>query len=147
MFKFSLEPVLALKEKVEDSKKRELGAATMHQEKIYQEKLLLEKKKDEALLEARVNESQYVDVCAIKAYNQYSKLISKTIEEKNEQLEAAKIKVEEKRQELLEAVKERKILDNLKAIHKEVFIEEEKRDEQRIMDDIVTYRFGRKERE
>ena len=147
MFKFSLEPVLALKEKVEDSKKRELGVATMHQEKIYQEKLLLEKKKDEALSEARFIEKQLVDVSTIKAFNQYNHYISQTIEVKEKQLEEAKIKVEEKRNELLEAVKERKILDNLKAIHKEAFIEEEKRDEQRITDDIVTYRFGRKERE
>ncbi len=147
MFKFSLEPVLALKEKVEDSKKRELGVATTHQEKIYQEKLLLEKKKDEALSEARFIEKQFVDVSAIKAFNQYNHYISQTIEAKEKQLEEAKIKVEEKRNALLEAVKERKILDNLKAIHKEAFIEEEKRDEQRITDDIVTYRFGRKERE
>ena len=147
MFKFSLEPVLALKEKVEDSKKKELGEATMYQERIYQEKLILEKKKDEALIEARVGENQFVDVSAIKVFNYYNQFISQSIEAKGKELETAKMQVEEKRNELLEAVKERKILDNLKAIHKEVFIEEEKRDEQRIMDDIVTYRFGRKERE
>ena len=44
MFKFSLQPVLALKEKIEDSKKRELGIATTNQERIYQEKVILEQK-------------------------------------------------------------------------------------------------------
>lgn len=147
MFKFTLEPVLALKEKIEDSKKRELGVATMHQERIHQEKQFLEKKKEEALIEAQMKENQFVDLSAVKAFNHYHQFISKTIQDKDKQLEEAKIKVEEKRHELLEAVKERKILDNLKEIHKEAFVEEEKRDEQRIMDDIVTYRFGRKERE
>lgn len=147
MFKFSLEPVLALKEKVEDSKKRELGAATMYQEKVYKEKLVLEQKKAEALQAAKFKENQFVDVTAIKAFNHYNQLITQNIQDKGKQLEEAKIKVEEKREELLDAVKERKILDNLKSIHREVFIEEEKRDEQRIMDDMVTYRFGRKERE
>lgn len=58
MFKFSLQPVLALKEKIEDSKKRELGIATTNQERIYQEKVILEQKKLEILQQVRNQENQ-----------------------------------------------------------------------------------------
>lgn len=147
MFKFSLQPVLALKEKIEDSKKRELGIATMNQERIYQEKLVLEQKKEEALQQVRSQEKESMDVLSIRAFNQYNSYMNKVIHLKGEELREAQDRVDEKRQELLEAVKERKILDNLKAIHRESYEEEEKRDEQRILDDIVTYRFGNKGKE
>ena len=68
----------------------------------------------------------------------------KAVQNKEYELNKAKQVVDEKREALLEAVKDRKILDNLKAIHKESFEEEEKRVEQRILDDMVTYRFGNK---
>lgn len=147
MFKFSLQPVLALKEKIEDSKKRELGIATTNQERIYQEKVVLEQKKLEILQQVRNQENQSIDILKMKACNQYNQYMEQAISLKSDELNKAKNKVAEKRQELLEAVKERKILDNLKTIYQETYEEEEKRDEQRVLDDMVTYRFGKKERE
>lgn len=147
MYKFNLQPVLSLKQKVEDSKKRELGEATMRKEGIQNEKYLLEQKRQQALLDARTMDQSMVNIAGIKAYNHYDQYMSGVIKEKDHELDEAKKVVSEKRQELLEAVKDRKILDNLKAIHKEIFDEEEKRDEQRILDDMVTYRFGVKGKE
>lgn len=144
MFKFKLEPVLSLKEKIEDSRKRELGIATIHKEALLNEKLQLMKKKDEAMDEIKTHNNSVVDVQSFKAFNQYSVYMDQAIKAKNKQVQEAQKKVEEKREELLEAVKERKILDNLKDIQNEVFIEEEKREEQRILDDIVTYKYGKK---
>lgn len=144
MFKFSLEPVLSLREKVEDNKKRELGEATQYQEKVYQEKLHLEQIKEEALNLTRKQSREAVNVLEIRTLNQYNSYMVKAVRNKEHELEEAKQVVNEKREALLEAVKDRKILDNLKAIHKENFEEEEKRAEQRILDDMVTYRFGNK---
>ena len=144
MFKFSLEPVLSLREKVEDNKKRELGEATQYQEKVYQEKLHLEQIKEEALNLTRKQSREAVNVLEIRTLNQYNSYMVKAVRNKEHELEEAKQVVNEKREALLEAVKDRKILDNLKAIHKESFEEEEKRVEQRILDDMVTYRFGNK---
>ena len=73
--------------------------------------------------------------------------MEQAIKAKVEELEEAEQKVQEKRNELLEAVKERKILENLKTIEKEVFDEEAKREEQRILDDLVTYKYGIKGKE
>ena len=147
MFKFKLEPVLALKEKVEDNKKRELGVAIQHQEYIHLEKLDLIQRKNEVLHDAQNSGKSSVNIQSLKLFNAYSTYINKAIEEKDKQFQEAKKQVALKREELLEAVKERKILDNLKAIHLEAFIEEAKQEEQRITDDLVTYKYGRKGKE
>lgn len=147
MFKFSLEPVLSLREKIEENKKRELGEATQYHEKVYEEKLYLEQIKEEALNLTRKQSRQAVNVLEIRALNQYNSYMVKAVENKEQEVKKARQIVDEKREALLEAVKDRKILDNLKAIHKENFEEEEKRAEQRILDDMVTYRFGNKGKE
>lgn len=144
MFKFSLDPVLALREKIEDNKKRELGEATMYQDIVYQEKVMLEVLQEETLNLTRQQGVNQVDISSIKLLNQYNNYMIQVIEDKDKELERAKEQVESKRQELLEAVKDRKILENLRSIYKENYDEEEKRAEQRILDDIVTYRFGNK---
>lgn len=144
MFKFSLEPVLSLREKIEDNKKRELGEATQYREKVYEEKLQLEQIKEDALNLTRKQSRESVNVLELRTLNQYNSYMVKAVQNKEYELNKAKQVVDEKREALLEAVKDRKILDNLKAIHKESFEEEEKRVEQRILDDMVTYRFGNK---
>ena len=144
MFKFSLEPVLSLREKIEDNKKRELGEATQYREKVYEEKLHLEQIKEDALNLTRKQSRESVNVLELRTLNQYNSYMVKAVQNKEYELNKAKQVVDEKREALLEAVKDRKILDNLKTIHKESFEQEEKRVEQRILDDMVTYRFGNK---
>ena len=144
MFKFSLEPVLSLREKMEESKKRELGEATQYKERINSEKRMLEQKKEETLESVRKESAQLIDVFVMRSLNQYNQYMDQAIENKNQQLLAAQSEVEKKRQALLEAVKDRKILDNLKSIYRENFDQEEKQAEQRLVDDLVTYRFGNK---
>lgn len=146
MFKFKLASVLSLKEKIEDSKKRELGAATLHKERLLSEKLELIEKREEAVQAVKKHNSKTVDVQSLREFNTYNAYMEQAIELKNKEVQEAQKKVEEKREALLEAVKERKILDNLKEIQNEVFMEEEKRGEQRILDDIVTYKYGKKGR-
>lgn len=147
MFKFKLASVLSLKEKMEDSKKRELGEAIMQAEKVADEKSYLIRQKNLAIKEAQEENMGVITVAHLRAFNQYNSRVDKEINKKNEQLIAANKVVVDKRNELLEAVKERKILDNLKAIQEEVYLEEEKREEQRIVDDLVTYKYGIKGKE
>lgn len=144
MFKFKLASVLSLKEKMEDSKKRELGAAIIKAEEVRFEKETLASYKQEAIKEVKEQNMGTIDVQYLQAFNQYSLRIDKEIEKKADELIKADQMVHSKRQELLEAVKERKILENLKEIQQEAHNEEEKREEQRILDDIVTYKYGMK---
>lgn len=146
MFKFKLDSVLSLREKVEENKKRELGLAISYKDQLINEQQELIKKREETAQSVKVYNSQILDIQNIRAFNIYDAHMQKTIEYKSKQIQEAQKQVDHKRQALLEAVKERKILDNLKEIQKEVFIEEEKKKEQNILDDLVTYKYGRKER-
>lgn len=147
MFKFKLAAVLSLKEKVEDSKKRELGLVMVRKDQIQNEKCLLETEKKKATKTLKEQNEETLNIASFKAYYHYNKRMEQAIKAKEEELQVAQQKVEEKRNELLEAVKERKILENLKTIEKEVFDEEAKREEQRILDDLVTYKYGIKGKE
>lgn len=147
MFKFKLASVLSLREKMEDSKKRELGLAVMLAEQVREEKRQLELSKEACINEAKNENMGMVNVQYFRAFNQYSQRLDQEIEKKGIALSEAEQNVADKREALLEAVKQRKILDNLKAIEQEAYIEEEKREEQKILDDIVTYKYGNKGKE
>lgn len=142
MFKFELQPVLALKEKLEDHKKRELGIANTKQEKLVNEKALLMSLHDGAYDEIRKQNAEKIDVNTLKQFNYYTAHLNKVIEKKDLEIVKATQEVHEKRNELLEAVKQRKILENLKEIKFEQFRDEELKAENQIVDEIVSYKYG-----
>ncbi len=147
MFKYKLEPILALKEKLEESKKRELGLAHQCHEKAKAEKEVLVKQREMAFREAEIQSNEKVNVRQLRQLNYYSNYIDKAIHSKNEEINLAARKVEQRRDELIEAVKERKILENLKEIHLEDYKEEEKKKENNIVDEIVTYKYRTNQKE
>lgn len=147
MFKYRLEPILTLKEKLEESKKRELGLAHQHHERIKDEKEMLVKAQEKAYESAKIQFDEKVNVRQLRQLGYYSNYIRKTIELKNQEMSLAEKKVEQRREELIEAVKERKILENLKEIHFEDYKEEEKRKENNTIDEIVTYKYSSNQEE
>lgn len=146
MFKFELQPVLALKEKLEENKKRELGLANTKQEKLVYEKGLLIRKHQEICDGMRTQYSSQINVNHLKQSNYYMAHLNKKVEQKEVEIVKATKEVDQKRNELIEAVKQRKILDNLKDIRFEQFREEEAKSENQIVDEIVSYKYGAVER-
>lgn len=142
MFRFELQPVLALKEKLEDHKKRELGVANTHKERLEGEKNTLIGLHDEAYNEIRRQYQEGMNVSQLKQFNYYTAHLNKRIEKKELEIVKATKEVHQKRNELLEAVKQRKILENLKEIKFEQFKGEEIRAENQIVDEIVSYKYG-----
>lgn len=142
MFRFELQPVLALKEKLEDHKKRELGVANTHKERLEGEKNTLIGLHDDAYNEIRRQYQEGMNVSQLKQFNYYTAHLNKRIEKKELEIVKATKEVHQKRNELLEAVKQRKILENLKEIKFEQFKGEEIRAENQIVDEIVSYKYG-----
>lgn len=142
MFRFELQPVLALKEKLEDHKKRELGVANTHKERLEGEKNTLIELHDDAYNEIRRQYQEGMNVSQLKQFNYYTAHLNKRIEKKELEIVKATKEVHQKRNELLEAVKQRKILENLKEIKFEQFKDEEIRAENQIVDEIVSYKYG-----
>ena len=142
MFKFELQPVLSLKEKFEDSKKRELGLANTKHEKLVNEKAKLMLMHDEVYDEIRNQYDSHINVSHLRQFNQYAKHLNKKMAQKEIEIVKAQKIVDQKRDELIEAVKQRKILDKLKEIRFEQFREEELKAENQIVDEIVSYKYG-----
>ena len=142
MFKFELNPVLSLKEKIEDAKKRELGEANGHKEYLEFKKNSLADEHQGVYRQIKTNSSKQVNIREIQMLNQYSSYVDKQIKQTEIQIKAAKKIVEKKREELMGAVKERKILDNLKEIRLEQYREDTKKIEQILVDETVSYKYG-----
>lgn len=147
MFQFQLQSVLKIKEKIEEQKKIELGQAIKNQEEIKREKSTLISKQDEVLKAMQLDKASTIDLNHLRLYYRYELLIDKAISDKEVQLDEASRMVTQKRAALMEAVKDRKVLERLKDIKEETYKEEEKYIEQRIVDDMVTYKYGSKKGE
>lgn len=142
-FIFNMQGLLNIKEKLEEQSKTEYGKALS---KLEQEKnilLNLENKKQENILSFRESINKGVKPNYIDNINKYISLIDKKIEEQIQNINKSKEIVEEKRLALLEAMKEKKVLEALKEKEKENYFREELRKEQKIIDEIVSYKYNK----
>lgn len=132
---------------MEENKKRELGIAVLKENKLIEEKNNLSYQKEEILKQGSKQNSATIDIMHLKLSYQYATRMDKEIEKKEQKLVEIKKVIDKRRGELLQAVQERKIIDNLKSIHQEVYDEEEKKEENKIMDDMITFKYGFKKEE
>lgn len=142
-FIFNMQGLLNIKEKLEEQTKTEYGKALA---KLEQEKsilLNLKNKKQENILSFRESINKGVKPNYIDNINKYISFIDKKIEEQMQNINKAKEIVEEKRLALLEAMKERKVLETLKEKEKENYFKEELKNEQKIIDEIVSYKYNK----
>ena len=142
-FIFRFASNLRVKERIEELKKLEYGKAITQLE--------LEKQKKQAMIIERENtiESFRESVSAgitpheLQNHNNYLGVLKDRIIRQTAVIKKAEEYVEEKRLELVEAMKERKIMEKLKEKDRELFIKEEQLKEQKIQDEIVSYRYSR----
>jgi flagellar FliJ protein len=138
-FVFKLQPVLNLKQQKEESKKNELGKAI---QRLEAEKRTLAGLENS--LTAAVNEfnekTKKTTVHELIEYNEYISLLNSKIRTQKENVNNAASYVDKVREELLSAVKERKILEKLKEKKHEEYMTEQKKLEQKTNDEIVSYK-------
>ena len=140
-FIFRLQSFLGVKEKMEEQKKLEYGRALkkLEEDNQYLESLKMEKVlhmdefKDS--IERKINTSEF------KIYNDYIEIIKKRINAQYKVIKQTEQIVERRRLELVEAIKERKMLEALKEKHHEQFLKDELMAEQKLVDEIVSYRY------
>jgi len=139
-FNFKLQSVLDLKIQMEDNKKNEFGSAV---QKLEYEKKVLEniKHEKEKNIDVFGNElKNKAKVSTIRQINNYICLLGQKIEVQKENVNKASDIVDKKREELLEAVKERKIMDKLKEKEYCLFLKQELKEEQKIIDEIISFK-------
>ncbi len=142
-FIFNMQGLLNIKEKLEEQSKTEYGKALTRLEQEKSILLNLKNKKQENILSFRESINKGVKPNYIDNINKYISFIDKKIEEQMENINKAKEIVEEKRLALLEAMKERKVLETLKEKEKENYFKEELKNEQKIIDEIVSYKYNK----
>lgn len=146
-FKFGLQRVLEIKEKFEDEKKNSYAE---QKKKLEEENLKLEKlKKDMEDISLKRNSASgaSLKVSELSNYSNYIQSLSNRIEVQHTKVEEEEEAVEAVRRELIEATKDRRILENLKLRGLEQYRYELKQEEDKLTDQFVSYSSSNKARE
>jgi len=144
-FKFKLQPVLEHRQKKEDIFKKELAEV---KKRFESEKLLLEELKQKLFdLQSELREKQKssFEISDIAAYSSYIDRVEGEIELKIIKLTEIAEDVKKAQKRLLEASKDKKILEKLHERKYEEFQKELERIEQGLIDELATIRHGRKQ--
>ena len=139
-FNFKLESVLHLREKLEDAKKNEFGAAIRALEEEKAKLAALEQEQLDTIESFRQSINEGIEPEDIHNHNNYLAKLKFLIKQQHIAIKKAEAFVEIKRLELVEAMRDRKSLDKLKENKYEEFIAEEKQAEQKIIDEVVSYK-------
>ena len=139
-FKFRLQGLFDIKQKIEDQKKQEYGLAVAELELEKRKKQELLDKKEEKIVEFRQHIDEILNTQKHDSYNNYIEFLKEEALRQEKVILEAQKKVEKKRQELVEAMRERKTLEKLSERQYEEFLLVQKLAEQRIVDEIVSYK-------
>lgn len=141
-FQFRLQTVLEYKQKREEEEQRELGRLLeilgREQSRLEGLKHLQQARQEEL---AEKSAAGRLDVGELQRYHEYEKRIEKEIAAQAIRVQQAEMDVEEQRQRLLEAAKEKKIYEKLKEKHHDVYIAETEAEERKLLDDLATSKF------
>lgn len=141
-FLFRLQGFLNLKVKVEDQKKLAYAQALRKLEEAKQLKQKLENEKENSISSFKKGVQEKIDSFRFQQYNNHIELMKKKIQEQDKVIALAKENAEKKRLDLVEAVKERKMLETLKEKAHVEYVNDEKIAEQKIVDEIVSYQYN-----
>ncbi|NLK20759.1 MAG: flagellar export protein FliJ [Epulopiscium sp.] len=139
-FQFRLDNILNIREKLEDKKKQEYGEASTSFQNEKEIKHQLINKTDNIFCGMRDMLENKITPREVLYYNQYIGFLKERIIEQNKKVEDAARHMENKRCELLEVVKQRKMLESLKEKQKAAFLEEVNKSEQKIIDEIISFK-------
>jgi len=140
-FVFKLEKHLSIKEKLEVQRKIEYGVAAAALEEERRKEVALETEKADKIGELSKKVKEKINPDLFGRYNDYIEVLRERIAEQHKNVLKAEAFAEEKRLVLVEAMREKKTLQKLKEKDYEVFKEEEKRLEQRNIDELVSYEY------
>ncbi|MCL2456519.1 MAG: flagellar export protein FliJ, partial [Defluviitaleaceae bacterium] len=100
----------------------------------------LRQQKNEAVEKLRIAVSKSISPFEIRRYNNNIERMKHQIKIQEERVAAAEIYVEQKRQELILAMKERKALEIVKDNAREVFLKEADLAERKQIDEVISFK-------
>lgn len=144
MFKFKLQPVLRYRKRIEEKFQLELSKIKIRFGEEKKKLYLLIQNKDECEREICSKYRKGITPSAIILYFNFIDKIKMDIEKQKSILKDLEIKIEEKRKELLRALKERKIIEKLREKREREYLEDLNRRERIFLDEISANQFIRK---
>lgn len=100
----------------------------------------LKEERERGVEEAKIEASSGVTVEKLRNYNSYISFVKQKISNQTEKVKCSKETADKYREELVAAVKERKMLETLKEKQYSQYLKEEEKKQQRIVDEIVSYK-------
>lgn len=137
-YSFRLEKVLNYKENIENLKKAEYGDVNKRLNDE-EEKLLNYSIHKEDLLVRKNESTKNISAGNLKLYNNYLQDISSNIKKQENIISDIKEELEKTKEELIVAVREKKVFEKLKENDYNEFLCEAKKNEDKIIDGIVTF--------
>ena len=141
-FKFRLQSYYDVKIKLEDKAKQDYGLALVLLDRERKERVRLEGERQSQLVQFRESLSGGIKPSELQSINNYIEALKKSISSANERVKKARDLAEKCRDDLSEAMKQRKMIEKLHDDAKFRFIKESNKIEQRAIDEVVSYKFN-----
>ena len=144
MYKFSLEPVLKYRKLLEEDLQKDFAVL---KRQLLDEKVRLsnfEQVRDRFSGELQQKQVKSISVSDILLYTDYLQEVSKEIKKQSEKILEAEKRVDQKREELVGAMKNRKIIDRLREKGLKAHVQELSKKEQDLMNEAAINIFNKK---
>ena len=144
MYKFSLEPVLKYRKLLEEDFQKDFAVL---KRQLFDEKEKLsnfEQTRDRFSRELQKKQVKNINVSDILLYSDYLQEVSKEIEKQSEKILEAEKRVDQKREELVGAMKNRKTIDRLREKGLKAHVQELSKKEQDLMNEAAINIFNKK---
>ena len=143
-FEYKFQVLLDLKKQLEEQAKNEFGKAIARLDREKQELRRIEDAIRMSIDEFRVISGGRFTAGTIKRYNAFIKRMKENAAAQKLIIKKAEEEVEQARQLLVKAIQEREKFEKLEEKEYEKYFEEEKRLDNMIVDELVSYRSGSK---
>ncbi|RLF97400.1 MAG: flagellar export protein FliJ [Candidatus Wolframiiraptor sp.] len=144
MFKFRLESLLSYRKFIEDKLQRELNEfkRLLEEEK---EKMKAYKDKRKLILDKlKEKECEDLSITELTVCISFIEILSEDIEQQKKMLKEMDDKLEQKRQDLIEAQKKKKMLEKLKLKQWKFYLHDLNKKEEKFLSEVTINRFNQK---
>ncbi|MBL7202914.1 MAG: flagellar export protein FliJ [Desulfobacteraceae bacterium] len=144
MYKFSLEPVLRHRKLLEEDLQKDFAVFKRHLLDERERLSNLEQVKNRFSGELQEKQVNSISVSDILLYTDFLQQVSKEIEKQSEKILEAEKSVDQKREELIGAMKNRKMIDRLREKGLKAHVQELSKKEQNLMNEAAINIFNKK---
>lgn len=141
VFNFSLESVLRYRKSIEDDVKRDLSALGKILTDTEEILVSLQDEHGRSVKELELMQKGGISLTELEMYRNFQKNLKEKIQSQKEQLKKVKIDWENKMDELVDASKEKRVLEVLKEKKAEAYRYDFAKSDQKEMDEVASNRF------